>query len=774
MKKIIISFIFLGLIVMSHAQSLSGLVKEIGDNGQETAVVGAILQWKGTDIGTLSDAEGHFTLPRSPHTDTLLVVYQAYDNDTIAVPKSQTELNIILSSAHNLEAVNVSAHDGSYVSIKPILTTVITSQGLRKAACCNLAESFENTVAVDVEYSDAITGAKQISMLGLAGIYSQILLENVPYIRLLANQFGLAFVPGTWMESISISKGVASVTNGYEAITGQIDVEYKKPETNRERLFVNLFGSTMGRGELNLNSRFDVGKSGHASSMILAHGEGQFAKMDMNKDGFMDVPKNYQINLMNRWDYDVPNKMEGRTWISYLWEDRIGGQMSFDPKATMEQTLDNRIWGLHIKTNKLDFTTKNGILLPGEHESIGTIASFTFHDNQSQYGDRLYQARQYSGYINILYSNRFGAKERSKLTAGGSFQMDFVNEQLGDHMLRTNPLDVNPQLIANIQRKELVPGIFAEYSYSIDEKFIVMAGMRLDYNFAYNQLFWTPRLHLKWQATENTSIRVSAGKGYRVSNIITENQSLLISNREFVFADALSNDKNTSMNKGLRPEEAYNTGISFVQNFKMPGGKSTFSVDYYYTHFINQTIIDMDYDIHSIYVYNLNGSFNGQKNKAYSHSTQAELIMNPVRGFEIILAYRFNYVMQTTNRILQEKALMSPHKALLSLSYATKFDKWKFNVSLQYHSKMRLPDMSSNPIEYQPTPSKGYFMLNAQITKKYKGWEFYIGGENLANQKQENPILSADNPYGDFFDASIIHSPITGVMGYIGFRYSMK
>lgn len=774
MKKIIISFIFLGLIVMSHAQSLSGFVKEIGDNGQETAVVGAILQWKGTDIGTLSDAEGHFTLPRSPHTDTLLVVYQAYDNDTIAVPKSQTELNIILSSAHNLEAVNVSAHDGSYVSIKPILTTVITSQGLRKAACCNLAESFENTVAVDVEYSDAITGAKQISMLGLAGIYSQILLENVPYIRLLANQFGLAFVPGTWMESISISKGVASVTNGYEAITGQIDVEYKKPETNRERLFVNLFGSTMGRGELNLNSRFDVGKSGHASSMILAHGEGQFAKMDMNKDGFMDVPKNYQINLMNRWDYDVPNKMEGRTWISYLWEDRIGGQMSFDPKATMEQTLDNRIWGLHIKTNKLDFTTKNGILLPGEHESIGTIASFTFHDNQSQYGDRLYQARQYSGYINILYSNRFGAKERSKLTAGGSFQMDFVNEQLGDHMLRTNPLDVNPQLIANIQRKELVPGIFAEYSYSIDEKFIVMAGMRLDYNFAYNQLFWTPRLHLKWQATENTSIRVSAGKGYRVSNIITENQSLLISNREFVFADALSNDKNTSMNKGLCPEEAYNTGISFVQNFKMPGGKSTFSVDYYYTHFINQTIIDMDYDIHSIYVYNLNGSFNGQKNKAYSHSTQAELIMNPVRGFEIILAYRFNYVMQTTNRILQEKALMSPHKALLSLSYATKFDKWKFNVSLQYHSKMRLPDMSSNPVEYQPTPSKGYFMLNAQITKKYKGWEFYIGGENLANQKQENPILSADNPYGDFFDASIIHSPITGVMGYIGFRYSMK
>lgn len=774
MKKIPALIIVFLSIINIHAQVLTGTVKEIDNNQQENAVMGAILQWKGTDIGAITDAEGHFSINRSPRTDTLLVVYQAYDNDTIFIPKSQKELNIILSNAHNLDAVNVSAHDGSYVSIKPILTTVITTQGLRKAACCNLAESFENTVAVDVEYSDAITGAKQISMLGLAGIYSQILLENVPYIRLLANQFGLAFVPGTWMESISVSKGVASVTNGYEAITGQIDVEYKKPETNRERLFINLFGSTMGKGELNLNSRFDVGKSGHASSMILAHGEGQFAKMDMNKDGFLDVPKNYQINLMNRWDYDVPDKMEGRTWISYLWEDRIGGQMSYNPKKSFDETVRFNIWGLRIKTHKLDITTKNGILLPGEHESIGTIASFTFHDNQSQYGDRLYNARQYSGYVNILYSNRFGAKERSKLTAGGSFQMDFVNEQLGKHILQgLHLMDANPYA-TDIHRKELVPGIFAEYSYSIDEKFIVMAGMRLDYNFAYNQLFWTPRLHLKWQAAENTSIRVSAGKGYRISNVLTENQSLLISNREFFFADNVFTNGAMPLNQGLRPEEAYNTGISFVQGFKMPGGKSTFSVDYYYTHFINQTIIDMDYDIHSIYVYNLNGSFNGYKNKAYSHSTQAELIMNPVKGFEIILAYRFNYVMQTTNRILQEKALISPHKALLSLSYATKFDKWKFNVSLQYHSKMRLPDMSSNPIEYQPTPSKGYFMLNAQITKKYKGWEFYIGGENLANQKQANPILSADQPYGEFFDASIIHSPISGVMGYIGFRYSMK
>lgn len=765
-KKIIIIALCIFAVMPVFSQNLSGTVKELGDDGQEKGVVGAILQWKGTNIGAVSDGEGKYSISRSLVTDTLLVVYQAYDNDTIVVPKNQNELNILLSSAHNLSAVDVSAHNGAYVSVKPILTTVITTQGLRKAACCNLAESFESTVAVDVEYSDAVTGAKQISMLGLAGIYSQILLENVPFVRLLANQFGLAFVPGTWMESISVSKGVASVTNGYEAISGQIDVEYKKPETNRERLFVNLFGNTMGKGEFNLNSRFDVGKSKNVSTMILAHGEGQFAKIDMNKDGFLDLPQNYQINLMNRWDYNVPGKFEGRTWIGYLFEDRIGGQMAYDTKRSFAENLADGIWGMRIKTNKVDVTTKNGFLLAGEHESIGTILSFTYHDNQSHYGDRLYNGRQISGYANVLYSNRFGALERSKITAGASFQMDFVNETLSPRMLSNHiASDV-------ISRNELVPGLFAEYSYSIEDKLVVMPGFRLDYNVAYNKLFWTPRLHIKWQVAKNSAIRVSAGKGYRVSNVVTENQSLLVSNRDFIFDDA-QGDK-SDINKGLLPEEAYNAGISFVQSFDLPGGKSSFSIDYYYTYFINQTIIDIDQDIHSIHVYNLNGNYNGTGNKSYSHSAQAELTLNPIKRFEIILAYRYNLVKQTTNKILQDKVLMSPHKVLLSLSYATKFDKWKFNVSLQYHSKMRLPDMSANPVEYQPTPSKGYFMLNAQITKKYKGWEFYIGGENLANQKQENPILSADNPYGEYFDASIIHSPITGIMGYIGFRYSMK
>ncbi len=741
--------IFLG---SSHCQEFSGKVLEYDEHGHLAPIQGAMLQWKNTAIGGITDANGKFNFQKTVNTDTLIVIYQAYQNDTIKVPLTQYEMDIILSSAHALDAVNVTAHSGAYISVKPILTNVISGEGLRKAACCNLAESFESTAAVDVEYSDAVSGAKQISMLGLAGVYSQILLENVPYIRLLANQFGLGFIPGTWMEAISISKGVASVTNGYEAISGQIDVEYKKPETNNEKLFLNLFGNSMGKGEINLNSRIPVGKKENASTMFLLHTEGQLAKVDMNKDHFLDVPRNGQVNFMNRWDYDVPGKLEGRTMINYLWEDRIGGETNFNPKN--DRSTDS-IYGLRIKTHKLDFITKNGFLLKGEHESIGTILSFTFHDNNSYFGFRDYTARQLSGYANILYSNKFGAHHQHKLTAGGSFQFDHLNEKLSQFPSTTTFKDA---------RSQAVPGLFAEYSYTIEDKLTIMPGMRIDYDFYYKKLYWTPRLHLKWQAAKNSSFRLSAGKGYRTANVLIENLSLLVSNRAFVNAD-----------QQLRPEEAYNAGISFVQNFNMKGGKSTFSVDYYYTHFTNQVIIDLDRDAHAIYVYNLNGDFNGKHNLSYSHSVQAEFTLYPIERFEIILAYRYNNVQLTTDGQLQQKTLMSPHKAVLGLSYATKFNKWKFNTTLQYNSSMRIPDMEGNSAaKVLPTHSPDYFIWNAQITKKFKKWEIYIGGENLLNYKQKNPILSADNPFDNDFDASIIYAPITGIMGYLGIRYTLK
>lgn len=748
---------------LAEAQTLRGRVLEVNEQGDTIAVSSAALQWLHTAVGTHSDANGEFSLPRSK-SDSIVVSFPTYQPDTLWITPTQNEVTIFLSHAHSLAEVSVVGRDGSFISTQPILTTVITQQGLRRAACCNLAESFESSVAIDSEFPDAVSGARQISMLGLAGVYSQILLENVPFIRLLAHQFGLGFVPGSWMESISLSKGTSSVVNGFEAITGQINVDYKKPETNLERFFMNFYANSMGKGELAMNTRIPIGKEEKASTNFLVFLADQFAKMDMNKDGFMDVPRSRQVNVMNRWDYKSP-KVEGRTMAGFVWDNRFGGQMHYSPSDIMPAVL---VYGFTADNKRVDVITKNGILLNGEHESIGTIVSYTGHWLNSQYGfDKNYQGNQHSVYANVLYSNKFGANERHKLTAGGSLQFDCLNEFFHSGS-QVNINDYNRP-----HHHDLIPGVFAEYAYIIDPKLVVMAGMRLDYNMvrdrqhsnnweSINQLFWTPRVHLKWQATKNLSVRASAGKGYRNAHFFTENQSLLFSSRSICF------------NGHTKPEEAWNAGASMVYQFDMPAGKGSVAIDYFYTHFLQQMIVDLDQNVHEIHYYALNGDYNGYGNRSRSHSAQIEVTLWPFKRFEMLLAYRYNDVRYMRNGEMRQKDLMSPHKALVNLNYSTRYDKWKFNVTLQVNGPQQLPDMTANPASSLPEYAPAYCILNAQITKRFRRWEIYVGAENMLNYKQDNPIVDARNPFGDNFDATVVYAPITGIMGYLGVRCILK
>ncbi|MDR1793649.1 MAG: TonB-dependent receptor [Bacteroidales bacterium] len=716
-------------------QNIQGTVYEYNTERKLEPLLGATLLWQGTTIGTVTNDSGQFSLPYIKDNNKLIVRYVGYQADTILVKKGDNDIRIIMTSSREIVGVTITAAEGTYISSKPILTQVITTEGLRRAACCNLSESFESTAAVDVSYSDAITGAKQIQMLGLAGVYNQLMLENTPYIRGLSIPFGLMFVPGSWMESINISKGTASVLNGYESISGQIDIQYKKPETNKEKLFLNLFFNSELKSELNLNTRFNVNESN--SGMVLFHFENQPMKMDFNKDGFMDKPLSTQAHLMNRWDYDIEGKMEGRTMLSYLYDTRTGGQMDFNKN---KDKLTSNHYGIGVDNHRLNIISKNGILLKGNNESIGTIASFTFHQFNAFYGLNQFNSRQLSGYANAYYENFLDKKNRHKIDAGASFQIDNYAEMFND---------------SAFNRMEIVPGIFTQYSFILDEKFIATVGIRADYNTYYG-LFWTPRFHAKWEMGKGASARLTAGKGYRSANIFIENTALMTSNRQFVITEK------------LKAEEAWNAGVSFTQSFHIKGKENTLIVDYFYTRFVNQVITDIDQNVHSVYFYNLTGL-------SYSHSAQAELIINPFRGFEITAAYRFNFVQETVNGKLQEKPFMSRHKAILNLNYSTKFDKWKFNLTAQFHGKQRLPNTKTDPNAWQlAATSPAFFTFNAQITKKFRIVEIYLGVENFTNYTQKNPILDPQNPFGQYFDASMIWGPITGIMGYAGMRLILK
>ena len=762
MRKFGLLFLLLTLLCSLRSQPLTGKVLQVNENGDTVVVANAAAQWLHTSIGAHTDADGKFSLPRT-RTDTLVISFPTFLPDTVVIPAIQNYITVFLNTAHSLNEVSIVARDGSYISVQPIFTQVIGTEGLRRAACCNLAESFESSVAIDSEFPDAVSGARQISMLGLAGTYTQILLENVPYIRMLAHQFGLGFVPGSWMESISLSKGTSSVVNGFEAITGQINIDYKKPETNLEIFFMNAYFNSMGRGELAMNTRIPVGKDEKVSTNFLVFLADQFFKTDMNHDGFMDAPRSRQVNVMNRWDYKAP-VVEGRTMVDFVWDNRFGGQMDFNPNGIMPAVL---IYGFTADNKRVDFITKNGFLLNGEHESIGTILSYTGHWLTSNYGlGKLYDGDQHSIYANVMYSNKFGASERHKLTAGASLQFDCLNE------LYENRADL--YYFERPHHHDMIPGVFAEYAYIIDPKLVVMTGMRLDYNMVRDrqyssiwtnnsQLFWTPRVHVKWQATKDLSLRAYAGKGYRNAHFFAENQSLMISSRNLHF------DSSTEA------EEAWNAGVSAVWQFNMPGGKASLAVDYFYTYFLQQMIVDLDEDVHGVHYYALNSNYNGYHNRSRSHSAQIELTLKPLQRFEILLAYRYNDVRYMRKGVMRQKDMMSPHKALINLNYSTPYDKWKFNINCQIYGPMPLPNTQSNPEPYRrPEVSKPYCLLNAQITKKFRKWEIYAGGENLLNVKQKDPIVQAENPFGEYFDATMVYMPITGIMGYIGVRVILK
>ncbi len=713
---------------------ISGTIFELDKHNKPIGLPGATIQWYGTSQGTSTDENGNFSLPTTAGINRIVVKHISYATDTLTITDFNKPIKIILSGGKMLNGVEVRSDEGYLVSIKPISTQIITGDGLKKAACCSLAESFESSATVDVGYSDAVTGAKQIQMLGLAGVYSQILAENIPLIRGLSTPFGLAYVPGPWMESISISKGTSSVINGYESISGQINVEFKKPKNNNEALFVNLYGDQMGKSELNLNTRVGVGKN--VSTMLLVHAEDQFSKIDENMDGFLDVPLNKQLHVINRWDYDIPDKLVGKAIFNVLTEDRTGGQLLFDKS----KDLDTTHYGVGIRSNQYNFTTKNGFFLKGDDRSIGTQISLTHHDQQSFFGQTTYNADQNSIYANFLYASPIFKSKKHKINAGLSYQMDSYTEKYND---------------SSFSHIESVPGVYAQYSYTIDESLAIIAGFRADYHSQFG-LFYTPRVHAKYQLTKHWAARATVGKGYRVANVYAENTALMTSSRKFVITEKLDN------------EEAWNYGLNLTRTFKMKKKDATFSLDYYRTEFVNQVIVDVDKSPDFAYISNLHGI-------SYSNSAQAEAILYPLKGLEAIIAYRINDVRQTVDGKLREKALASIHKAVLSLSYKTKYDKWQFDFTTQYHGAMRLPDLSENPVEYQlPTHSPDYFTFNAQITRRFKKIEFYLGGENLGNYMQMVPIIAAKDPFGSYFDSSIVWGPIKGRMIYGGLRFTLK
>lgn len=718
-----------------HAQ-IKGLVQEKTDNGN-APLVGANVFWLQSNIGTTTNTKGEFEISNPDVFPAKLVFsYVGYQSDTLQVESSKF-IVVTLKTSVTLKSVEIEARESAtkISTISAVNLEIMTGKELKKAACCNLSESFESNASVDVNYSDAVSGAKQIRMLGLDGIYTQILTENMPVIRGIGSQYGLGFIPGTWVESIQITKGVGSVVNGYESVSGQINVELLKPE-KADKLFLNLYSGDWGRHEANVHSGAQLNEKW--STLFLGHASTVTKRNDNNKDGFIDMPIGNQVSLVNRWKYDNDEFM-AQFGVRAMLDDKQGGQTSFNKSNDFGTTNS---YGIGIQNKQLEFFTKTVFGFEGKpYKSLGIITNSRLNSLNSYYGLRKCDGQQQTFYANLIYQSIIVHTEH-KFKAGLSYMNDTYNENFTG---------------VNYKRYESVPGAFAEYNFDRENKFSFLGGIRADYHNLFG-LQVNPRAHIKYKPHQYTTLRLSGGRGMRVANVFADNSGLMASSRAFIVRDA------------LLPEIAWNYGSTVIREFKI-GSKSFFlTLDFYRTDFQNQVVVDVDNDIHSVSFYNLKGL-------SYSNAVQAELAFEPIKRLEIKTAYKFQDVKTTYGTQLLDKPLVVRDRALVNLSYATKFDKWKFDFTYNWFGVARVPPRATDHTSHSSDGgalSRSYFTTNAQVTRAFKHFEVYLGGENLNNFMQHDAILFANDPFGPHFDAAMIWGPVMGRVLYVGLRLTIK
>jgi outer membrane receptor for ferrienterochelin and colicins len=750
-KKIVASLVILFVFnytawAQQYTDSLQGKVElqtleaTNFENGKTIIAIGAKLQWLGYKSIYTTNPLGAYYIPKPPKADKLIVSYTGYFTDTISIPNTSIAVNIVLKkkSKKDLAAVTIAGSkktaEVSYISTIQQLN--IGKGELLKAACCNLSESFETTPSVDVSFTDAITGQKQIQMLGLATPYTLITQENIPMIRGLASIAGLNLTPGTWVQSMQLSKGTSSVVNGYESLAGQINVELAKPD-GPERALLNVYQNSGGRSEVNFNYMQPINKNWKAG--ILMHYKNQWFKQDMNMDHFMDNPLGTQLINLGRFQYFNNKGWEVQGGIKLSNANALGG------------TMHSTIWQYTDTTNRLETWIKIGKVNPKKQwQSTGLQLSYTQHQQNMQVPNWLYIGKQNSLYANLIHQGVIG-NTNHQYKVGASYVQDFFAENLPS------------TTINKLQRLEQVPGIFAEHTYSYIDKLSVVTGLRADYHNLFGW-FATPRLHIRYVPYKQTAIRLSAGRSQRTANVFTENQGAYFSNRQFVLVG-----NPAKWSQGLLPEIAWNTGLSITHPFKLNYKKGTLVLDYYYTWFQQQVLADYE-SPRQVLFYTI-------YKQSYSHSFQAQAdytIIN--RKLDARLAYRWYDVQAAYRNQYLFKPLVSKHRAFLNLSYTTS-TKFKWDYTLIWNGTKRLPNAFKAEADtaFVNGNSPNFFIMNAHLSKMFlKQHDVYIGVENLTNYKQPSAIISAANPLSTDFDASQTWGPIMGYNIYVGYRWLWK
>ena len=731
----------------------TGYVFELINNDSLSPLTGVNVYYPSSSSGTITNSDGFFNIAKNPNYKTLIFSYTGYQTDTLEI-NNKKEINIVMSEGKILKDLIVEFKKGSYTFSKmdPRNAHLIGQDELRKAACCNLAESFETNPSIDATFTDAITGTKQIQMMGLSGKYVQMLSGNIPIIRGISILNGLRQIPGSFIHEMAVSKGSGSVLNGYESMVGQININLKQPE-NAEKLHLNFYLNQAGRSEY--NAFFSKKFNNKWSTTLLAHFEDQQRTNDKNKDGFLDNPLRNDFVFHNQWNY--------RSKLIHM-ELGINGVTGKTESGKKQKWLDTAIpvdYGVDMTTNKINGFAKIGYLFPNDDfKSLALQLSSTYNKQNSTIGPTVYIGSQYSGYANLIYQQEVGInKDENYFKVGASCQLDSLSENV-------QSFTVHPPINRFL---EIVPGVFGEFTHN-SEKFGLITGLRGDYTSFYNTYFLTPRLHFRYSPNTDLAFKFMAGSGRRTPFMLMENMGYMASSRNWII------DENVYGIQGLMDdvgqEYSLNLGLAMVKEFTFLNRDGVLTLDAYHTSFINQLVIDLYQSARELHFYALNG-------KSFSNSFQSEINFSVNRRLDIRTAYRFLDVKTKYKSGLIEKPLLSKHRGFLNIAYSTRKIKnrqWKIDLTTQWIGSQRIPFTGDNDSVFQLLErSEGYLLLNGQLTRTFgKKLDAYLGVENALNYRQVNPILSSENPYSEYFDSALIWAPIFGRMIYLGFRFTIK
>ena len=731
----------------------TGYVFELINNDSLSPLTGVNVYYPSSSSGTITNSDGFFNIAKNPNYKTLIFSYTGYQTDTLEI-NNKKEINIVMSEGKILKDLIVEFKKGSYTFSKmdPRNAHLIGQDELRKAACCNLAESFETNPSIDATFTDAITGTKQIQMMGLSGKYVQMLSGNIPIIRGISILNGLRQIPGSFIHEMAVSKGSGSVLNGYESMVGQININLKQPE-NAEKLHLNFYLNQAGRSEH--NAFFSKKFNNKWSTTLLAHFEDQQRTNDRNKDGFLDNPLRNDFVFHNQWNY--------RSKLIHM-ELGINGVTGKTESGKKQKWLDTAIpvdYGVDMTTNKINGFAKIGYLFPNDDfKSLALQLSSTYNKQNSTIGPTVYIGSQYSGYANLIYQQEVGInKDENYFKVGASCQLDSLSENV-------QSFTVHPPINRFL---EIVPGVFGEFTHN-SEKFGLITGLRGDYTSFYNTYFLTPRLHFRYSPNTDLAFKFMAGSGRRTPFMLMENMGYMASSRNWII------DENVYGIQGLMDdvdqEYSLNLGLAMVKEFTFLNRDGVLTLDAYHTSFINQLVIDLYQSARELHFYALNG-------KSFSNSFQSEINFSVNRRLDIRTAYRFLDVKTKYKSGLIEKPLLSKHRGFLNIAYSTRKIKnrqWKIDLTTQWIGSQRIPFTGDNDSVFQLLErSEGYLLLNGQLTRTFgKKIDAYLGVENALNFRQVNPILSSENPYSEYFDSALIWAPIFGRMVYLGIRFTIK